>query len=594
LNSATNPQPKNPLNLPNIDTYVLKRAAKTRLYQLDILSFFRQQLKIQTKEMRTAVFEPNAVQVFLMQGMIEQLRTKGKIRQIWMKCRQPGASTMASGIIAWKTFLFPNVYSFVVAQDKTTVERIFTMHSVFHEHMAEDVRPQRQYFTKGTELVFGNPDTKGYSGDPGLRSRILVGEGKNINVGTGFTIHGLHLSEVCRYPYEAPLNESLLPALSNADGTVRIIESTAHFAPGANWFRDQCERARAGDTDYQYQFIEWWRLPEYSLPMNRGEKLRYDSEEKILMRKYKLLPEQIKWRRLMINEMKGDIDSFRLSYPMNYDEAWITRENSTFPRERLLEMREMIRDPLFRKEVHKGQIYDDPAGRLEIWHVPEKGKTYDIGADVAGGMTDGGDYSVASIIERYSNTQVAQWKGQILPADFGDILFTMGRFYNTAQIGHEVNEFGHSVTKQLMDRGYPNIYIWRKRDTIVPKFTGLVGWKTQHDSKSLMVNNARHLIWNKQVMIHSKDLWEEMLDFIQDYTPTGMITYRAFRGHDDCVMSWMIALQISDDENFQKWEQQQEHHDSKQTDSMPEAAFYDSKGIKNNQNSSLKDEIGDW
>ena len=144
MNSAANPQPKNPLNLPNIDTYVLKRAARTRLYQLDILSFFRQQLKIQTKEMRTAVFEPNAVQVFLMQGMVEQLKTKGKIRQIWMKCRQPGASTMASGIIAWKTFLFPNVYSFVVAQDKTTVERIFTMHSVFHEHMEESTRPQRQ------------------------------------------------------------------------------------------------------------------------------------------------------------------------------------------------------------------------------------------------------------------------------------------------------------------------------------------------------------------------------------------------------------------------------------------------------------------
>jgi len=349
--------------------------------------------------------------------------------------------------------------------------------------MGELVRPTRQYFTKGTELVFGNSDLKQKSTGGGLRSRILVGEGKNINVGTGFTIHALHLSEVCRYPYEAPLNESLLPALSNADGTVRIIESTAHFAPGANWFRDQCERARAGETDYEYHFIEWWQMPEYALPLERGEKLKMDLEERHLVKKFKLTSPQIKWRRLMIAEMKGDVDSFRLSYPMEYDEAWISRSWGVFPRDRLMELRDDLRPPMRRCEVREGRLYDDPDGRFHIWELPDPGKTYDIGADVGSGLTEQMDYqgagkgnerdfSVACVIERFTNRQVAEWRGQILPEDFGDLLIAIGKFYHTAQIGHEVNDYGHSVTRQLMNRGYANIYLWRKRDTVAPKFTG--------------------------------------------------------------------------------------------------------------------------
>ena len=89
-------------------------------------------------------------------------------------------------------------------------------------------------------------------------------------------------------------------------------------------------------------------------------------------------------------------------------------------------------------------------------------------------------------------------------------------------------------------------------------------------------------------------LWEEMLDFIQDFTETGMTRYRAFRGHDDAVMAWMIGLQISDDENFQKYQDIEESQSRPVEEKRMEAAFYDAKGLNRSHNSELLDEIGDW
>ena len=121
-----------------------------------------------------------------------------------------------------------------------------------------------------------------------------------------------------------------------------------------------------------------------------------------------------------------------------------------------------------------------------------------------------------------------------------------------------------------------------------------MGWKTQQDTKNIMVSHARHMIWNRNVQIRSKVLWEEMLDFIQDFTETGMTRYRAFRGHDDAVMAWMIALTTSSDEDFKKYQDIEERQSTQVMQKLPEAAFYDSKGLNRSHNSELLDEIGDW
>ena len=580
------------------DPHSLGVAAATRLYQEDPALFFSEELKIQTRAMGLQSFALNPVQLPIQSSVNRQLQETGRIRQIIFKCRQPGISTWVSGVLFHKTALFPNVYSFVIAQDKTTVAHIFDMHDTFYAYMSPDVRPMRQYFQKGTEIVFGNPNKYLRDKDPGLMSKILVGEAKNINVGTGQTIHCLHMSEICRFPYVDPIKESLIPALSDAPGTIRIIESTAHFAPGAAWFRDQCERAVAGSSDYQYHFVEWWRLPEYSIPLRKGERLKLDAEERYLVKKYGLTSGNIKWRRMRLEELQGDLDSFKLSYPMTYQEAWITKETSTFPRDRLMELGAMLRPPKRICSITpQGRIVDDHEGQLRLWFEPEKGKRYDIGADIGSGDRSSdnrqGDPSVAEVIERHTNRQVAEWHGYVLPRPFADVLAALGRYYNDAQVAPEINDWGHSTLDRLRDI-YTNIYIWRKRDTQVPKFTSYLGWKTQHDSKNIIVNLARQRLHNREVEIFGRELWEELLNFTRSYTDTGLLTYAAAPGYfDDRVMAWLIALQTSADEDFGAYELQNKPKEESRTKGL-DPAYYDHEGLQPVSKGGWQEETVPW
>lgn len=588
------------IELNDFDQESLHQAVAHRLYQVELDTFFREQLKVQTKGMGLTPLVPNPVQVPLVASMQKQLDTIGKIRQIWFKCRQPGGSTLAAGTCFQRTSLFPNVYTFTIAQDKTTVGRLFEMHDIFYSSMTPDVRPMRQYFSKGTEVVFGNPDLRARDDNPGLRSKILVGEAKNINVGTGQTIHCLHMSEVARYPSSSSITESLIPALSSFPGTVQIIESTAHYAPGAAWFRDQCERAMKGSSEFVYHFLEWWRMPEYSLPCRKGE-IRKDSEEQYLAKTYGLTDGQIKWRRSMIDFYKGDVDSFKMNYPFTFEEAWVAKQTSTFPRDRLMEMRSMLRPPTTRYHIdvdNRCRMYEDPEGEFSVWFEPEPGKEYDVGGDVGAGESESGaqdgDPSVAEVFERGVRKQVAEWRGYCLPRQFGDILATIGKKYNTAQVAPEINDWGHSTLDRLREI-YANIYVWRRRDTQTMKFTNLLGWKTAHDTKNIIVNLMREKIWLRQIQIFSEVLWQEMLVFARDYTPTGMVTYAAFPGfHDDCIMAAMIALQISDDEDFGKAEALDEAHKKAVVTKYLDPAKHDVDGLNPVRKESWQLDIEAW
>lgn len=578
--------------LPSVNSEDLKIAARKAYYRTHLSEFFSRELKISTKALGGAQpFIPNPVQVPILKGAEKQLKKTGKIRQLIFKCRQPGISTYSSGVIWNRVSMFQGVYAFIIAQDKGTVENIFTMHDVFWKRMSPDIRRPQKYYNKGSEMVLG--ETLGEDDD--LDSRLLVGEAKNINLGVGRTVHFLHSTETCRYPSDDSIKESLIPACSDFPGTVRIWESTAHFGGGADWFRDQCDQARAKKSVYDFFFVEWWKMPEYALPLDRGEKLKLDVEERHLAKKFGLTPQNIKWRRNEIRELKGDIDMFRLSYPMDYDDGWITKNSCTFDRKRIAEMEETVRPPVKRFRLVKGRdqnepwmMVEDPEGEFWVWELPQRDVVYDVGADVADGHEDG-DYSVAEVIRRGTNEQVAEYRSHILSSEYGDALACIGRFYNHAQVAPEVDS-GITVAARL-NAIYDNVYIWRKRDTVAVKFTGKLGWETTYESKRFMVENTRTKIYYKQALVRSRVLLDELKNFGMDWTPTGMITYRAFKGKDDCVMAWMIALQTSADENYDFLSVREAKQEAKP---LPDPAYYDAVGLQFNEDTGTIVDTGSW
>jgi hypothetical protein len=74
-------------------------------------------------------------------------------------------------------------------------------------------------------------------------------------------------------------------------------------------------------------FYSWWWDADYRIPLEEGERLEYTEEENKLVTDNGLTPEQIKWRRNKVKELR---DKFRQEYPEDPITCFLTSGNSYF------------------------------------------------------------------------------------------------------------------------------------------------------------------------------------------------------------------------------------------------------------------------
>lgn len=550
-----------------------QRAAARELYRRDFPLFAEEQLKIKTIHPGEVLpLRFNMGQQMLHDKMERQKKKLGYIRAVLLKGRQLGGSTYSQARVFHDTIFTPNFSTLLIAVDEASTSKIFNISRDFFDFMDDDLRPMNRLSNK-KELVFENPNARLRGTNPGLKSRMDFQQSTQIMAGTGTTRHALHLSEVAKFhPDDVKLLvASLMPSIHLVPGTTIIEESTAYV--GGDHFRQMCEQARSGESEEIFCFVPWWLDTKNSIPLQRGEKIQLDSEEKLLQRlaergqekddvpPHTITPEQFKWRRVRLSKYQN-IDAeqlFEQEYPRDPDSAWVNLDIAVFPWRILDEMRVECRPPRRIVEMeHVGdgsyrivtvkaeghaQVFADRE-YIAIWEEPQPGVIYDIGADVGAGIK-GGDWSVAQVIRRDTHEQVAEFHKYVDVKDYGDELYWLGKFYNTAQIGVEMNGAGIATGQQLASRMYPYIYRWRHREREVMTFSSYAGWKTQRDSKHMMVSTARHLVNHRKLTIHSRVLWDEMHDFVR----LGDQEYRGGMGHDDSVMALCICIQIGEDES---------------------------------------------
>lgn len=525
-------------------------AEKISRYRRDFRAFANEQLKIFGQPLD---FWP--CQEPLILDIEKQFAERGFARCVWLKARQVGSSTLAQAYVAWRTMLWPHISAIVIADEAERSRTLFEICRSFYDQMDDDVRPIGRYVTK-RELVFANPNHATRQADPGLRSRVVVESAhkKNIAIGTAWQV--AHLSEVARFRDPNFVIDGLIPAVHRVPGTIVIMESTAEMA-GA-WYRQFCEDSMKGRTAFHFSFVPWYLQPEYQIPLGPKEKMDFDAEERHMMAEYGLTPMHIKWMREKLAEMNGDWALFRQNFPLSPEDAWITPGVQVFPTKVLRELASQVRPPIRRVEMFPGpRALDGPQGRLLIWEEPQPGKAYDMGVDVAMGTAetedDPGDLdsSIMCILERGTNKQVAEWSGKTIdPFELANAVYWVGLYYNTAQVAVETNAIGMGTNQQLSKMGYPNQYIWRYRDEIVPRYSKKTGWETNMRSKPWLVGFAGHEGMHGRIEIRSELLYKEMEAFVQK----GPREWGAVAGyHDDRVMAWMIALIASDDESFEKY-----------------------------------------
>jgi len=479
----------------------IRAAAKRALYRADFKGFAAEQLWIKRREGGPlTTLQLDTAQLLLDAKIEADFARRGYCRIVTLKGRQSGWSTYAQGRLFHAAALRDNYDTLLIALDEHNTTNIFSMAHLFYEKMDADVKPMVRFSSK-RELLFANPDRRLALENPGLNSRMSFQSSSNVLAGTGVTRQALHASEIAKWLESSvrDLMTSLMPAIHPVPGTMVIMESTAFS--GGDYFRAMCEKAREGDGEYVWCFVPWWLNCQNTMPLLKGEKITLTSEEKSIIKfaakgqprddvpPFDITIEQIKWARTKAGEL-DDEGEFEQEYPRSFGSAWLSRDFHVFDFDRLRVMEKELRAPLRLVEVtgglnmkpavltiEKGGRLEDDRDYIAIFDEPRDGVKYDMGVDVAAGI-EGGDWSVAEVIRRDTGEQVAEYHKHVDPVDLTDELYWLGKFYNTAHMIIEVNTYGLATSNHMSRLTYPNIYIWRRWDNVVPKLSNLTGFRT--------------------------------------------------------------------------------------------------------------------
>ena len=199
-----------------------------------------------------------------------------------------------------------------------------------------------------------------------------------------------------------------------------------------------------------------------------------------------------------------------------------------------------VQDPLERRGVDQN---------LWVWENADYSREYMIVADVARG--DGKDFSACHVIDIQNNTQVAEYRGQLPPKEFGYFLTGLATEYNNAMLVVENANIGWATLDAIREREYRNLYQSPKSDALTAEsflrvYEGnsemVPGFTMSMRTRPLCINKFREFVGDRSVIIRSKRLLEEMKVFIwRNGRPEAQSGY-----NDDLVMSFGIGMFLRD------------------------------------------------
>lgn len=481
-------------------------------------------LWIRTKDRRVIPFLFNAVQV--------DYYGRRSRRDIILKPRQQGFTTLICALFFADCLLRPNTTSAIVAHDIDSAEKYFLIIQLFWERLDAAARALagKPRFSNRREFLW-----------PKINSHFYVGTAGAMTFGRGQTINNLHCSEFAfwREP------DKSLTALTEAvpTGGRIVIESTANGV--GNQFHDLWVEAKGPNGRYAPRFYRWWQDPAYALALDAGEEKtlreQLTEKERQLIVDYRLGLEQIKWRRDKVRELR---DRFPQEYPEEDVGCFLAAGRGVFERDRLMAAAGRIAAapaPL-RVQVLRAKERRVPIAPAEllVWQRPVVGKTYVIGADVGEGLANG-DASCGCVLDRETGAQVAELHGRLSPERFAQQLDLLGRLYNTALLAVERNNHGHSTLNTLRNVcRYPRLYYHVRYDHM-QKTQPVLGWPTDQATKPILVDDLAAAIAQDAIIINSSGLVGECLTFVT--TDTGA-QEAAENKYDDRVIAAGIAWQI--------------------------------------------------
>lgn len=524
---------------------------KNNEIKLSSKEYIEKHLYIKTKDKKVIPLPMNPIQK-------EYWKEKTN-RDIILKPRQLGFTTLKVAQYFERIINEKNVNAVIIAHNADSTQKIFSTVQLMYENLPEEKKLELN--DGSNKPKYGNRKEYYFVGN---NSRISVGTAGNTSFGRGDTVNYLHCSEVAFWPNPEELMTGLLQAVPY-DGEV-CIETTANGV--GNYFYRTYFEAKEGQSRFIPHFYRWFDHPEYKLELDPGEKIELDLEEQQLIETYNLTLEQIKWRRWKVSEMPdkdglSKEDLFKQEYPEDEMSCFLTSGRPIFDVKKLMAIRKRLEkernnyteytidhtteiqtieneyDEL--EIVFQDFIHEQYKGELKVYEKPREDLEYVIGGDVAEGK-DGGDYSVAEVIEKETGRQVAELHGHWEPDVFAKKTKRLGLYYNDAIIGIERNNHGHAVLNTLINYDvYENLYHHVKYNSVAGQEEKEPGFPTNKQTKPILVSDLQEGIREEYLLINSIELVDELITFVN----LGNGKMGAQEGcHDDRVMALGIALQV--------------------------------------------------
>lgn len=521
----------------------------------DFFRYADNNLWIKDKDSSIVRFKPNKAQKTLIDRVLVLLHEGKPIRIIILKARQMGLSTAVEALIYWWATTHKNISAMIVGHEDASSKNLYNMFKRYYEHCNPLFQPTRKYNTR-QDLVFDVSDAEKEKAknlgqpQPGLGSVIKTGTASNLGTGRSDTIQLLHGSEIGEWEHGEELVGSLLQTVPSRPNTMIFLESTANGM--GNYFHKEWKAAKKGDSVFEPFFFPWWQHDEYEMPGTITDYTEEEVEigELITSAGYDTaaIERKMNFRRYKEREFKSDPKRLYQEYPSTDHEAFLASGRPRFDIPSLLiyeKKAELEIAPktysLISRDDRSIIALEDVGAPLKIWDMPADGGSYVVGADTAEGLKDG-DYSVADVIDTKTLKTVAKYRGHCDPDQFGYILDRLGRFYNFALMGVEINNHGLAVVQRLRDLFYTNLY--RREKGIDERFeeaTSKLGWKTDMRTKPLMIDHLAEAIRERLVIDYDVAFVEEALTYVVDDNGR---TNAEEGNFDDTIMAKAIALQM--------------------------------------------------
>jgi hypothetical protein len=529
-------------------------------------------IKITDKDSGLPVpFKLNLPQRTLLRDFERQRWAGIPIRTIICKARQWGGSTLTQVYFGW-----------VQIRLKTGWGSVIVAHV---ENQARNIRSMFSRFAATYPQEVGVINLKPFEGS--AKTRVLEDRNCIMDITStespestrSFDYALCHLSEVglwrgtlLKKPED--MVQNLRAGVKKTPLSMVVLESTAKGV--GNFFHREWLDAKTNKSSYSAVFIPWHLFDKYMKEIKEEEYevfINQMSDDDWGRWHQGATLEGIKWYNDYMRAENYDKWRMESEFPGDDEEAFQSTGNTVFHRKYIAMLEKGCRRPELIGRLHaeatKGkdalrniEFESRPEGNLWIWQKPDKSvnvkNRYVVTVDI-GGTTDGSDWSVIRVLDRYwlmdggIPETVATWRGHIDQDLLAWVAVQIAKWYNNALLAVESNslkkeelaaEGDHFLTVlDEISEVYDNLYTRTSPEKVKEGAPVLWGFHTNRQTKQLIIDNYKAMLRDQRYV----ETDERLIPELKSYQRMEDGTLGAVDGmHDDMVMSTAIGLYISE------------------------------------------------